>query len=169
MLKNFKGIAYRSHNPKWAFQPTSGKGAQLTGGRFNKKGIPALYLSLSQIGALLESQQGFSHKAQPKLICAYQVDVENIVDLTDAKVRAYYDISLTKLDCAWFIEENPYPHQVVDRLMRQKVSGIIVPSFASGAKDCTNLVLWKWSSRKPNKVTVIDDNKALPKNQDSWL
>ena len=84
LANHFTGIAYRSHDPRWAFAPISGEGSARYGGRFNAKGQPALYLSLSQVGALLESQQGFPKRAAPKLICSYEIDIQNIVDLTDS-------------------------------------------------------------------------------------
>ena len=43
----FQGDCYRAHNPMWSFSPLSGAGAAIHGGRFNSKGMPALYLSLS--------------------------------------------------------------------------------------------------------------------------
>ena len=36
---------FRAHNPLWSFQPLSGAGAARAGGRFNRIGTPALYLS----------------------------------------------------------------------------------------------------------------------------
>lgn len=39
-------VAYRVHDPKWAYAPTSGAGAGSHGGRANRPGISALYLSL---------------------------------------------------------------------------------------------------------------------------
>jgi len=45
---------FRAHTPKWASQPTSGAGAALKGGRFNREGVGALYLSLDEITALRE-------------------------------------------------------------------------------------------------------------------
>lgn len=46
--------------PKWAFLPTSGAGAAIDGGRFNRLGVEALYLSLWAQTALEEYQQGAS-------------------------------------------------------------------------------------------------------------
>ena len=37
---------FRAHTPQWASRPTSGAGAAAKGGRFNREGIEALYLSL---------------------------------------------------------------------------------------------------------------------------
>lgn len=169
MLKDFKGVAFRAHNPRWSFLPDSGDGAKRTGGRFNQVGTEALYLSLTNIGALLESQQGFSNKAQPKLICSYEVDVTNILDLTDPVAVKFYDVDLSALDCAWMLEDEPYSQVLSKSLFEQGVNGLLFPSYAKGGSDCLNLILWKWSNTKPNKVLVIDDFEALPKNQLSWL
>ena len=38
--------AYRVHQPKWAMAPASGAGAAKHGGRVNRPGVAALYLSL---------------------------------------------------------------------------------------------------------------------------
>lgn len=168
MLKNFKGVAFRAHDPRWAFLADSGEGARITGGRFNQVGTKALYLSLSNIGALLESQQGFSNKAQPRLICSYNVDVTNILDLTDPVAVKHYCIDIRSLDSAWMLEDKPYSQVLSKALFEQGVNGLISPSYAKGGVDCLNLILWKWAKTKPNKVVVIDDFEALPKNQLSW-
>lgn len=49
--------AYRVLHPKWAFSPTSGEGAAKYGGRANRPGIAALYLSLDPETALAEYKQ----------------------------------------------------------------------------------------------------------------
>ena len=41
----FRGRVYRAHNPHWAHSPLSGEGAARHGGRYNRKGTPALYTS----------------------------------------------------------------------------------------------------------------------------
>jgi RES domain-containing protein len=51
------GELYRALNPIYAREPLSGRGAELYGGRFNPKGVPALYTSLSVMTALREANQ----------------------------------------------------------------------------------------------------------------
>lgn len=53
-------VYHRYLMPKWAFMPTSGAGAAMDGGRFNRPGIEALYLSRSPQAALEEYRQGAS-------------------------------------------------------------------------------------------------------------
>ena len=48
----YQGMLYRALNPIHAREPLSGRGAELYGGRFNPKGLPALYTSLSIMTAL---------------------------------------------------------------------------------------------------------------------
>jgi RES domain-containing protein len=50
-------IDYRMHTPKWAVAPTCGAGAATYGGRANRPGIAALYLSLDTETAVKEYQQ----------------------------------------------------------------------------------------------------------------
>jgi RES domain-containing protein len=53
MIAKITGLVYRAHNPRWAFEPTSGEGARMHGGRFNPKGRAALYTSPRVESALL--------------------------------------------------------------------------------------------------------------------
>jgi RES domain-containing protein len=42
----YKGKLFRALNPFIAREPLSGRGAELYGGRFNPKGVPALYTAV---------------------------------------------------------------------------------------------------------------------------
>jgi hypothetical protein len=46
ILTSLETVAYRVHVPRWSFDPVSGAGAARFGGRLNRPGVPALYLSL---------------------------------------------------------------------------------------------------------------------------
>jgi RES domain-containing protein len=54
-------IFHRYLTPKWAFLPTSGAGAAIDGGRFNRPGVEAVYLSRAPQTALEEYRQGCQH------------------------------------------------------------------------------------------------------------
>ena len=95
------GFVYRAHNPRWAFAPDSGAGAALVGGRFNPVGMPALYTSQRFETAWLEAQQAFPFKAQPMTLCAYEVDCEDVLDLTDPATSAAHGIEPADLACPW--------------------------------------------------------------------
>ena len=78
----WQGFAYRAHDPRWAFAPLSGEGAAIHGGRFNAVGKPALYLARTIEGMISETSHGFAYRFPPLTICTYQVDVDNLVDLS---------------------------------------------------------------------------------------
>jgi len=97
----FRAVVWRAHHPRWAFAPASGQGAALHGGRFNRVGVPALYTSPRFETAWLEAQQAFPFKAQPMTLCGYQVDCEDIADLSDATTLSTLGVDRTALDCPW--------------------------------------------------------------------
>jgi RES domain-containing protein len=63
--------------PEWAALPLSGAGAAVNGGRFNRPGVEALYLSVDPVTALAEYRQGASI-TPPGTSVAYQVDVAGL-------------------------------------------------------------------------------------------
>jgi RES domain-containing protein len=164
---------YRAHNPGWAFAPTSGSGAALQGGRFNRVGRPALYTSTTQQGAWTEAQQGFPFKAQPVTICTYDVDCDGIEDLCDPGARERLGVTMADMSCPWEDLANrgltPPSWELAERLADAGTSGVVVPSFAPGATAVMrNVVFWRWSDGLPHKVRVVDDFGRLPRDRSSW-
>lgn len=169
----FVGTAYRAHDPRWSFKPTSGEGAAIRGARFNPKGVPALYLALSIMTAVKEANQGLARRIDPCVLCSYDVDCEDIADLTSVQGRAEHGISLDDMACAWAWDlsegRRPGSWRVHDRLREKGIAGILVPSFAPGAgSEDINLVLWDWGLDLPHKIVVYDPSNRLPKDQLSW-
>jgi len=99
------------------------------------------------------------------------VDIQ--FDLRTEGGRSKHGVKLDDLACAWLTfqlagKEAP-SWQVADRLKAACHAGIIVPSFVPGATAAnSNLVLWKWGSKRPHRVQVYDPSGRLPKNQLSW-
>lgn len=169
----FVGTGYRAHDPRWAFKPISGDGAAIRGARFNPEGVPALYLGLSIMTAVKEANQGFAHRIDPCVLCSYEIDCENIADLTTEEGRGKHAVELDEMACAWATAladgNTPASWSVYDRLKAQGIAGLCVPSFAPGAEaNDLNLVLWNWGPDLPHKVTVFDPSGRLPKDQLSW-
>ena len=169
----FAGTCFRAHDPRWSFSPLSGEGARLWGGRFNPRGVPALYLALSLSTALKEAGQGFAHKIEPSILCSYDLDCEDIADLRSAKDRARLQISLDDMSCPWFElaakGREPPSWTIARKLIGAGHAGALVPSFVNRATaDDQNLVLWKWGKDLPHRVAVYDPSGKLPKNQLSW-
>lgn len=164
---------YRAHNPRWSFDPLSGAGAARFGGRLNPPGMEALYTSRRFETAWLEGQQGFAFKAQPLTLVAYEVDCDDVIDLTDAGQRAALGFPAADLACAW--EDlasrgiDPPTWHLARRLHEDGAAAVIVPSQAPGANgDDANVVFWRWSPLRPHAVRVIDDEGRLPHTDASW-
>lgn len=79
IVTKLNAVAYRVHDPKWAFTPASGAGAGRHGGRANRPGVNALYLSLELETALAEYKQTDA-LLEPALMVGYQISVESVVD-----------------------------------------------------------------------------------------
>jgi RES domain-containing protein len=122
----------------------------LHGGRFNRVGVPALYVSLRFETAWLEAQQALPFKAQPMTLCGYQVDCEDIADLSDAATLAALEVDRNMLACSWEYlaarGETPPSWALADRLIAGGQAGIVTPSFAPGALPADlNAVFWRWA------------------------
>jgi RES domain-containing protein len=161
----FQGNLYRALNPIYAREPLSGRGAELFGGRFNRKGVPALYTSLSIMTALREANQAGS--LQPTTLVSYEADVERIFDSRDeAALRAEGMNAAALGDATWRDQMKAageaQTQAFAHRLGAAGYHGLLIRSFAAGAAaDDLNLVLWQWSDALPCRLTLIDDEDRL--------
>jgi RES domain-containing protein len=120
-----------------------------------------------------EAQQAFAFKTQPLTICSYDVDCADVADLTDPRTLADLAVDPADLGCVW--EDlalrglEPPSWQLARRLIGAGTAAVVVPSFApSATRDDRNVVFWRWSNALPHRVTVIDDEGRLPRDQQSW-
>lgn len=91
---------YRAHRPQWASQPLSGAGAALIGGRLNRPGVHALYLSLSAEAALTEYRQE-DPLMPPCTVVGYQADLASVVDFSAGYDPGLWDPLWQELTCNW--------------------------------------------------------------------
>ena len=167
----FRGLVYRAHNPQWSWKPLSGEGARRHGGRFNRRGLPALYTSLTPLAAIREAQP-LGRPMQPLTLCAYEVDAEPVFDALDEERRRVLGVLDSDLAClAWEAEmlagSIPASQALADRLMAAGYAGMRVRSFAAGAGvDDVNLVMWRWDPERPAQVVLIDDEGRLARGPD---
>lgn len=144
----------------------SGEGARRRGGRFNRLGIPAMYLSFSSATAVSEASPHF-RRMQPLVLCAYDVDINPVFDALDPNERAAHGVTQLELDCpTWRYEmlnrRMPASQALADRLMASGFAGMRVGSYAAGATEQdVNLVLWRWGDELPCKIKLIDDEDRL--------
>ncbi len=165
MPGRYQGKLYRALNPIYAREPLSGRGAELYGGRFNPKGMPALYLSLSVMTALREANQAGS--LQPTTLVSYDAELENVFDTRDTTALNAQGMDPAALaDGSWrdrMKSSGEAPTQTfARRLIASGHNGLLVRSFAPGATaDDLNLVLWRWGDAAPSRLTLIDDENRL--------
>jgi len=161
----FRGLLYRAINPLYAREPLSGRGAELYGGRFNPKGMPALYTSLSILAALREANQ--AGHLQPTTLVSYEADIDGIFDSRDRDALQQEGIEADALaDDGWRIAarngKDAPTQALARRLKSQGHNGLLVRSFAKGsAAEDLNLVLWNWGNSVPTRLEVIDDENRL--------
>jgi RES domain-containing protein len=158
-----QGIVYRALNPVWAGDPLSGEGARRYGGRFNPKGMAALYCTLDPVTAVREVSQ-ISQPLQPTILVSFQADVDPVFDATDP--GALEGQGMTPADLAaddWRVHMaagREAPTQTLARRLHDRgFAGMLAPSFARLAPpQARNLILWHWT---PQTLRLIDDEARL--------
>ena len=160
----YTGPLYRALNPGYAREPLSGRGAELYGGRFNAKGIPALYTAIDPTTALREANQVGS--LQPTILVSYIADLGPIFDTRDQDGLEQYGMTEAMLaDSAWrmkMLDSLSVPTQdFAGSLIADGFAGLLIWSFAKGASASDfNIVLWNWTS-EGCVLTVVDDEDRL--------
>jgi RES domain-containing protein len=161
----YEGLLYRALNPRWATDPLSGEGAALYGGRFNARGTPVLYTSLSPVTALKEAQQVGTF--QPITLVAYEASIPRLFDGRD--IDALETFGMMPADLAgpgWrdaMRGGRLAPTQSFGaRLKEAGIHGLLVSSFAPGADaGDLNIVVFTWNSAGGATLRVIDDERRL--------
>lgn len=161
----YRGKLYRALNPAYAREPLSGRGAELLGGRFNPKGVPALYTSTSIMTALREANQ--AGHLQPTTLVSYDADIGRVFDTRDEAALVSESIDSAAIAASTWRDDMQKRGQAstqafASRLVAGGYHGLLVRSFAPGATTGDlNLVLWSWGSAVPAKLTLIDDEGRL--------
>lgn len=156
----YKGKLYRALNPVYAREPFSGEGAKRYGGRFNPRGMPALYCSLSILTAIREANQVGS--LQPTTLVCYEAEIETVFDSTDPASLAAEALDEALLSATGWRDEmktkgTARTQMIARTLVDKGYNGLLIRSFAPGATiDDLNLVLWRWGSMGPTRLTLID-------------
>lgn len=165
MAISYRGKLYRALNPVFAREPLSGRGATLYGGRFNPKGVPALYASLSPVTALREANQ--VGNLQPTTLVCYDAEIEGIFDGRDASALVREGMDAATLAAPTWRDEMKAGGEARTQAFARRLTaaghhGLLVRSFAPGTgDDDLNLVLWVWSDVPPTRLALIDDEGRL--------
>ena len=161
---------YRILTPNWAYSPTSGAGAARKGGRFNRPGLEALYLSQSVETALAEYRQ-HALLLQPGIITTFLVSGLRVVDFSAGYSAGAWDPLWADYACNWrqlaFDKGIEPPSWVLgDLTLDAGAAGILFPSnlHAGGV----NLVLFNSSALPTKALRAHDPNGQLPRDDSSW-
>jgi RES domain-containing protein len=161
----YRGKLYRALNPIYAREPLSGRGAELYGGRFNPKGVPALYSSLSVMTALREANQ--VGNLQPTTLVSYDADIERVFDCRDEAALEAHGMNAAALaDPTWRDRMKAGGEAGTQAFARRLIANgyhaLLVRSFAPGATEQDlNLVLWTWGDATQSRLILIDDEHRL--------
>jgi RES domain-containing protein len=169
-----KDHCWRIIPPKWAHAPYSTAGAAFHGGRWNRVGAPALYLSeqfstddpLST--AWSEYQQDIGTRIGIPI--PYDLNLTRLVDLTNAATVLALGLNTAEFGCAW--KEiatgggTPPTWVIIDRLLTENVQAIRVPSVAKTGG--INIVVHEPMGGSGRAVQAFDPNNDLPVDQASW-
>lgn len=163
-------IFHRYLTPKWAYLPTSGAGAASDGGRFNRPGVEALYLSLSAQTALDEYRQGAS-VTPPATLAAYHVTLDEVADLSEGFDPGVWSAEWVGWDCAWrriarIDRKLPPSWLLADTIITAGCRGLLFPSLRHPGG--TNLVIYPANLSTADAVDVHDPEHRLPRDQSSW-
>jgi RES domain-containing protein len=165
VARSYSGRLYRALNPIYAREPLSGEGARRYGGRFNPKGIPALYCSLSIMTVVREANQVGT--LQPTTLVAYEAEFENIFDATDEAALREEGMDAPAVAASTWRDEMKVKGEARTQILARSLiargySALLVRSFAPGAsRRDLNLVLWRWGDAPSARLTLIDDEGRL--------
>lgn len=162
----WSGTGFRFSEIKFASTHAllSGQGSALHGGRWNPKGIKAVYLSLSPQTALSEvygNAKVFGipiEKLTPRLLVSVDVRLQKTLDLRDAKIRQKLGVSRQALAaCNWKQDQFEGRMGITQCLGRIAVEagleGVLVPSAAE--PKAGNLVLFIENMHPESRLGAI--------------
>jgi RES domain-containing protein len=161
---------YRMLTPRWAISPTSGAGAAKHGGRFNRPGVSALYLSSEPDTACAEYQQDQA-LMPPGTLVTYQLELGRVVDLRNGYQRGGWDEIWEEWNCSWralaLANTEPPSWLMGDIAIENGAKGILFSSTRHPGG--INLVVFTSQLGPEDKLSVYDPRGDLPADQSSWL
>jgi RES domain-containing protein len=161
---------YRFIVPRYSHAPTSGAGAAIKGGRFNREGLEALYLSQTVETALEEYRQHAKLLA-PGTITTFLVSRLTVVDFSAGYVAGTWDPLWAEYTCNWRqmafdLGVEPPSWVLADLALDAGAAGILFPSTVHAGG--INLVLFNSSALPAEALAVYDPQRQLPRDAKSW-
>lgn len=163
-------VFHRYLTPKWASDPLSGAGAAIGGGRFNRPGVAALYLSVEPATALDEYAQG-SSIVPPATLVAYRATLDEVADLSAGYDPALWSPAWADWGCDWrwiarVEKKTPPSWTLSDEVIRAGCRGLLFPSTKHPGG--TNLVIFGANLTAEDRLAVHDPDGRLPRDTSSW-
>jgi RES domain-containing protein len=151
-------ICYRVIPPAYAHAPLSGMGAARQGGRFNRPGQEALYLSLDEMTALSEYQQD-NPWLPPGIIYTFFVRALRVADFSAGFDPNNWPPLWADFSVDWRTEwfgkgHEPPTWYMADDVIAAGLDGILFPSQTR--PHGINLVVYASSSRLVSQLRVYD-------------
>ncbi len=169
----FDDVIVRNVGAKYADQNNfySGVGAAKAGGRWNRKGLEAIYASLDIETATLEAYQDFIYRGfpmtaiTPRVTAGAKVALDKVLDLTDAKVLKKIGFTRKELiDEDWRALQGTGEESWTQAIGRgcylAQFQGMLVPSARKD--DGTNIVIFPNRLTKTSKIEILAADQ-LPK------
>ncbi|MCI0335473.1 MAG: RES family NAD+ phosphorylase [Planctomycetes bacterium] len=164
-----RSVGIRHANAKGIF---SGDGAAVRGGRWNPRGIKAVYASQSVITAVREAYQellrfGFSASAvRPRAFCGAEVSLQSVLDLTDKNICRAIGFTVAELvDEDWLAiqqESDESWTQAIGRgAYEAGFEGLLAPS-ARDRPGGINLVVFPKNLRPGSRIDIIGKDDLPP-------
>lgn len=158
-----EAVFYRIIAPVFAARPLSGMGAARQGGRFNRPGTEALYLSSDEATALAEYRQD-NPWLPPGTICTFFVNAMTVADLRKGYDRRHWPPVWADYDVDWRGEwfnkgHEPPTWYMADDVLAAGLDGLLFPSLARAGG--VNLVIFDSSMKPPAQLRVYDPDGQL--------
>ncbi|MCX7287537.1 MAG: RES family NAD+ phosphorylase [Rhodobacterales bacterium] len=139
------------------------EGARRYGGRFNPKGMAALYCTLDPVTAVREVSQ-IGQPLQPTILVSFEADIAPVFDGANPAELDRFAMTAEALAANdWRVhmaagQEAP-TQRFARRLLGAGFAGMLAPSYARLAPpQARNLILWRWT---PDRLRLIDDEARL--------
>lgn len=171
-------VAFRSAGTRYANETDllSGVGAGNYGGRWNPRGLPAIYVSLDPVTAVKEAYQEFSEAGfqaktiRPRVFAGLSIRLKQVLDLTDRQVRRALGFTLEDLiteDWAAIQDagQESWTQAIGRGAARARFEGLLVPSARN--RHGANVVIFPQNLRSGSRVDAMA-GADLPPHPSEW-
>ena len=153
---------------KREYAELDGEGARLYGGRWNPRGVAAVYGSLTPETAMAETLAHAAyyhlpvHSAMPRTFVAIEFSLSKVLDLTDGSVRQALRVSDKRmLKCDWRSEvrngRTPITQAIAAAAYGSGLEGLLAPSSAHAGG--LNLIVFPKNLLSTSNLAVLAEDQ----------